>query len=82
MTELRNARPPHEPLEPVRVSPLPEPSPEVEARIQRLAHAALHAAHAPPRMSRLESALGSTLIVCYAAYAVTQIVLIFQRVRS
>jgi hypothetical protein len=68
-----------ESLEPLLMSPAPEPSREVDARILRLGHAALRAAHAPPRMSRLESALSSALIVCYAAYAASQIVVIFRR---
>ena len=69
-----------EPLGSLVVSPVPEPSPELDARIARLGHAALLASHSPARMSLLESALSSALIMGYAAYAVSQIVLIFQRV--
>jgi len=69
-----------EPLDPVHMSPAPEPSPEADARIRRLGHAALRAAHSSARMTRLESTLSSALIVCYAAYALSQILLIFQRV--
>ena len=69
-----------ESLEPLVMSPALEPSPELDARIARLGHAALRAAHSSARMTRLESALSSALIVGYAAYAVSQIVLICQRV--
>lgn len=57
-----------------------EPSPELDARIRRLGHAALRAAHSSARMSPLESALSAVLVVCYAAYALSQIVFIFRRV--
>ena len=69
-----------EPLDPVHLSPAPEPSPELDARVLRFGHAALRAAHSSARMTRLESTLSSALIVCYAAYALSQILLIFQRV--
>jgi hypothetical protein len=65
--------------EPLLASPAPEPSREVDARVRRLAHAALRASHSPARMTRLESALSSALVVCYAVYAASQIVVILQR---
>jgi hypothetical protein len=56
-----------------------EPSPELDARIQRLAHAALRASRSSAEMTRLERSLSYALVLSYAAYVVTQVVVIFQR---
>jgi hypothetical protein len=60
-------------LEPV------EPSVEVDARTRRLAHAALLAYGSVPSISRFEFALGAALVGSYAAYAASQVFLIFSR---
>jgi len=77
---LPDSVPSEDQLESLLASQAPVPGPEVDARIQRLGHAALRAAHSSAPMTQLESALCSALIACYATYAVSQIVIILQRV--
>jgi hypothetical protein len=59
--------------EPITSSALVEPSSAVDARIRQLAHAALVARHAAPRIALWELTLNAALIASYAAYAASQV---------